>query len=470
MSPILDIALTVGSGLVLAYLVVVASAYVVATAVALPALVRLRRWQVSRHVDEAASAASTPPVTLVAPMYNEAAVCVEAVRALLGVDYSNKEILVVADGCTDDTVARLVAAFRLVPVARIPTETLPTKPVREVYRSRDRPNLWLVDKENGGKADALNVGVNHCRTPLVCTLDGDSLLGRDAIQRAVRPFLEDATTVAVGGTIGIVNDCTVRHGRVTHVRMPRKWTARFQVLEYVRAFSAARVGWDAVGATLIISGAFGVFRREAIVAVGGLREGLVGEDFELTLRLHRYYRERGLPYRISFAPDAVSWTECPATLGVLGRQRDRWHRGGAEAVWLHRGMLFNPRYGRIGLVAMPVFLLVEILGPVAEMLGYGVVAVAWLTGALHPTLAGLLLLLAVALGVAQSIAAVALDEFAFRRYRSARDIGLLLLLTVAENAGYRQLTVLWRLRGLWKFLRKDTSWGVMTRTGFSTTP
>ena len=470
MSAFLDLAVRFGTGLILAYFVVVVSNYVIATAVALPALVRLRRWQASRHVDEAASAASTPPVTLVAPMYNEAAVCVEAVRALLGVDYSNKEILVVADGCTDDTVARLAEAFRLAPAARIPTESLHTAAVREVYRSRDRPNLWLVDKENGGKADALNVGVNHCRTPLVCTLDGDSLLGRDAIQRAVRPFLEDATTVAVGGTIGIVNDCTVRHGRVTRVRMPRRWLARFQVLEYVRAFSAARVGWDAGGATLIISGAFGVFRREALVAVGGLREGLVGEDFELTLRLHRYYRERGLPYRISFAPDAVSWTECPTTLGVLGRQRDRWHRGGAEAVWLHRRMLFNPRYGRIGLVAMPVFLLVEVLGPVAEMLGYVAVVVAWLTGTLHPVLAGLLLLLAVALGVAQSIAAVALDEFAFRRYRSARDIGLLLLMTVAENLGYRQLTVWWRLRGVWKFLRKDTSWGVMTRTGFSTTP
>ncbi len=470
MSPFLHLALKVGSGLVLTYLVVVAATYVIATAMALPALVRLRRWQGSRHVDEAASAASTPPVTLVAPMYNEAAVCVEAVRALLGVDYSNKEILVVADGCTDGTVARLVQAFRLDPAARIPAESLPTKRVREVYRSRDRPNLWVVDKENGGKADALNVGINYCRTPLVCTLDGDSLLGRDAIQRAVRPFLEDATTVAVGGTIGIVNDCTVRHGRVTQVRMPRRWLPRFQVLEYVRAFSAARVGWDAGGATLIISGAFGVFRRDALVAVGGLREGLVGEDFELTLRLHRYHRERGLPYRIAFAPDAVSWTECPATLGVLGRQRDRWHRGGAEAVWLHRRMLFNPRYGRIGLVAMPVFLLVEILGPVAEMLGYVAVAVAWLTGALNPTLAGLLLLLAVALGVAQSIAAVALDEFAFRRYRSTGSLGLLLLLTVAENLGYRQLTVWWRLRGVWKFLRKDTSWGVMTRTGFSTAP
>lgn len=470
LAALLAAALRLGSGLLLGYFVLVVSNYVLATAVALPALVRLRRWRTSVHVDEAASAASTPPVTLVAPMFNEAAVCVEAVRALLGVDYASKEVLVVCDGCTDDTVARLTAAFRLVPVPRTPTAGLATRPVREVYRSRDRPELWLVDKDNGGKADALNVGINHCRTPLVCTLDGDSLLGRDAITRAVRPFLDDATTVAVGGSIGIVNDCTVRHGRVTRVRMPRAWLARFQVLEYVRAFSSARVGWDAGRALLVVSGAFGVFRREALVAVGGLREGLVGEDFELTLRLHRHYRERGLPYRVAFAPDAVSWTECPVTRGVLGRQRDRWHRGGFEAVWMHRRMLFNPRYGRIGLVALPVFLLVELLGPVAEALGYVAFVAAWLCGALNAPMAGLLLGLALALGVAQSVAAVALDEFAFRRYPATRDVALLLALALAENVGYRQLTVWWRLRGVWKFLRNDTSWGVMTRTGFTTVP
>ena len=205
-----------------------------------------------------------------------------------------------------------------------------------------------------------------------------------------------------------------------------------------------------------------------MVAVGVLERHTVGEDFELTLKLHRYHRDRGLPYRTAFAPDAVSWTECPATLEVLARQRDRWHRGGFEVVWRHRRMLFNPRYGRIGLVSLPVFFLVEMLGPVVEALGYAAFVLAFALGALDAETAGLLF--ALALGIAQSVAAVALETFAFRRYRSARDLGLLLLLTVIENVGYRQLTVLWPLNGLWKFLRKDTSWGVMTRTGFATQP
>ena len=444
--------------------------YVVTTALALPALVRMRRWSASFHVDEAAAAASTPPVTLIAPMYNEETVCVEAVRALLGVDYASKEILVVNDGSKDGTVVRLTEAFRLVPALRAPVADIDTAPVRAAYRSLDRPDLWLIDKDNGGRSDAINVGINHCRTPLLCTLDGDSILDPDAIHRAVRPFLEDATTVAVGGTIGIVNDCTVYHGRVTNVRMPRSWPARFQVLEYIWAFSASRVGWAAARALPLISGAFGLFRREAVVAVGGLERHTVGEDFEMTMKLHRYHRDRKIPYRIDFAPDAVSWTECPPTLKVLGRQRDRWHRGAFEVVTKHRAMLFNPRYGRIGLVSLPVFVLVELCGPIAEVLGYVALLVSWLTGALNAPAALLLLAVAASLGVAQSVAAIALQEYAFRRYRRIGDVALLIFLTVVENVGYHQLSVIWRLHGLWKFLRKDTSWGEMTRTGFTTQP
>ena len=468
MTDVFSFALWAGGTLMLAYFGLVVLGYVVTTAIAFPALVRMRRWAASFHVDEAASAASSPPVTLVAPMYNESAVCVEAVRALLGVDYASKEILVVNDGSKDDTVARLTEAFRLVPALRPQTAAIATADVRGVFRSLDRPDLWLIDKDNGGKSDAINVGINHCRTPLLCTLDGDSLLGADALHRAVRPFLDDATTVAVGGTIGIVNDCTVRHGRVVAVRMPRSWAARFQVLEYVRSFSSSRVGWAAAQALPMISGAFGVFRRDALVAVGGLENGMVGEDFELTLKLHRYHRDHGLPYRISYVPDAVSWTECPSSLDVLARQRDRWHRGGFEVVWQHRAMLLNPRYGRIGMVSLPVFLAVEMLGPVVEAVSYIAFVVAYALGMLNAPVALLLLALALALGVAQSVAAIALDVFAFRRYHAGRDLALLLLLSVVENVGYRQLTVVWRLHGLWKFLRKDSSWGEMTRTGFTT--
>ena len=451
----------------LAFVALVVGHYLVGAGIALVALVRLRRALGARTVTEIATSASLPPITLLVPMYNEGVVAVEAIHALLAVAYPAREVLVIDDGSTDDTVARIAEAFGLDEVVRAPSAALTYAPVERVYRSRTRPDLWLLSKANGGgKADAVNAGLAYVRTPLFCMLDGDSLLAQDALLRAVRPFLDDARTVAVGGTIGIVNGSRVRHGQIEELRMPRSWVARFQVLEYIRAFVAARSAWAHVGALAIVSGAFGLFRRDAVVALGGLDDETVGEDMELVLRLHRSLREAGTPYRIGYAPDAVSWTECPETTAVLGRQRDRWHRGLAQILWRHRAMIGNPRYGRIGLLAMPAYLLIELLGPVVEALGYVALVVCLALGLVDVPLALLLLGLAVALGVMQSIAAVALEQLAFRRYTRLRDVALLLGLAVVENVGYRQLTVFWRLKGLVSAFRKKQAWGVMTRTGF----
>ena len=462
--------LAVADWAVLAFVALVSAHYLVSAGLALVALVRFRRRMDAFHVEDAGVAAAVPPITLLVPMYNEGVVAVEAVHALLGVAYPTKEVLVIDDGSKDDTLDRLIEAFDLVPAARpLLAPNVPHQPVHAAFRSRQRPELWVIAKANGGsKADAVNAGLAYCRTPLFCMLDGDSLLAPDALHRAVRPFLEDTRTVAVGGTIGIVNGCRVRQGRVEDIRMPASWLARFQVLEYLRAFAAARVAWDHVGALLIVSGAFGLFRRDAVVELGGLDDETVGEDMELVLRLHRTHREAGRPYRVAYAPDAVSWTECPESRAVLGRQRDRWHRGLAQILWRHRRMLLNPRYGRVGLLAYPAFVFVELLGPVVEALGLIGLVVATALGVLDVPLALLLLALALVLGLAQSVAAVALEQIAFRRYTRLQDLGLLLFLALVENVGYRQLTVLWRLRGLVSYVRKRSAWGEMTRTGFQT--
>lgn len=455
---------------VLGFIVLVVGHYAAGAVLALVALVKLRRRLTVTHVEEVASAATLPPITLLVPMYNEGVVAVEAVHALLGVEYPTKEVLVIDDGSTDDTLASLDEAFDLAEAVRLPTSGVEHAPVAHVFQSRTRPDLWVLTKANGGsKADAVNAGLAYCRTPLFCMLDGDSLLARDALLRAVRPFLENARTVAVGGTVGIVNGSRVRHGQVEELRMPRSWIARFQVLEYIRAFAASRTAWDHLGALLIVSGAFGLFRREPVVALGGLDDATVGEDMELILRLHRSLREAGTPYRISYAPDAISWTECPETAAVLGRQRDRWHRGLAQILWRHKRMFLNPRYGRAGTLAFPIYVGVELLGPVVEAVGYVGFAVFLALGLIDVPLALLLLALAVVLGVAQSVAAVALEQLAFRRYTRLQDLGMLLFLAVAENFGYRQMTVWWRIQGLVSFFRKRSVWGVMTRTGFQTT-
>ena len=451
---------------VLTYFLLLHLVYLGTTLFAFGALKRYAMRLKSLDLTDLISSAWAPPITLIAPAFNEEATCVESVRSLLTLEYPEFDILVVNDGSTDGTMDRLVEEFELEEAPRLATAEVPSAPVRRVLRSRRHPRLWVIDKENGGKADALNAGLNHCQTPLFCAMDADSLLEPGALIRIVRPFLEDATTVAAGGVLRIANGCVVRGGRVVDVRLPKSLLARFQVLEYLRAFLVARMGWDALNATLVISGAFGIFRRDMVVAAGGYSTDTVGEDMELVVRLHRHCRENEIPYRIHFVPDPVAWTECPEELGVLSRQRDRWQRGLVQSLTRHQRMLFNPKFGRVGVFAFPFFYFLEMMGPVIEALGYVSFGVTIAMGRANWPILLAFLAVAIVLGGVLSLAAVALEELSFRRYPRLSDLLHLFVLALFENFGYRQLGVWWRLKGTFSAMRGVQSWGSMTRKGF----
>ena len=453
--------------LVLGYFVALNTGYLLSSLAAFQALRRYTRRLRALDLSDLLASAGMPPITLVAPAYNEEATCVDAIRSLLMLSYAEFEVIVVNDGSRDDTFGRLRAAFDLVPANRLASGTLPTAAIAQVYRSEGHRNLWVIDKANGGKADALNAGLNYTRTPLFCAIDADSLLERDALTRIVRPFLEDRTTVAAGGIIRIANGCVVQDGSVISIGLPSELLPRLQVLEYLRAFLAGRMGWEAINSTLIISGAFGVFRRDVVLGAGGYAVDTVGEDMELVVRLHRYCRERKQPYRIAFVPDPVAWTECPNRIAVLRRQRDRWQRGLIESLTRHRVMLFNPRYGRIGLLAYPFFFFLEMLGPAIELAGYLAFLATVLAGRASGAYVVGFLTLAFVLGTVLSIAAVALEELSFHRYPKTRDLANLIWLGVVENFGYRQLTIMWRMGGTLSALRRKHGWGRMERQGFA---
>lgn len=417
-------------------------------------------------LEELAGEGGIPPATLIVPAYNEEKTCLEATRSFLSLNYPNHEILLVNDGSKDDTLGVLREAFDLKLAPRFPTSEIPTSEVRAIYQSRTHPKLWVVDKENGGRSDAINVGINYCRTPLFCATDADSLLEKDALLRVARPFLEDDRTVASGGIIRIANGCRIRDGGVEEVRLPKNWLARFQVLEYLRSFLAGRVGWDALDIMFLISGAFGMFRRDLVAELGGLDTDSIGEDLELTVRIHRYCRDREMPYRVAFVPDPVAWTEAPDTMRLLGSQRDRWQRGLIDTMLLHRDMLFNPKYGRIGMVAYPYFFFLEMLGPVVEMAGYVVFVVMLALGLVSLPFAIAFLLIAIILGTILSVFSVGLEEISFRRYTRFSDLLKLFGLALIENFGYRQLQTFYRVRGIWSHLRGKKGWGTMERKGF----
>jgi cellulose synthase/poly-beta-1,6-N-acetylglucosamine synthase-like glycosyltransferase len=452
--------------LVLIYFVVLNSTYLLTSITAFRSLRRYSRRLKTVNVVQLIRSGAALPVTLVAPAYNEEASCVDATRALLTLDYPDYEVVVVNDGSTDATLERLIEAFALEEAPRFPSAGLPTAPVRATYRSPHYRNLWVLDKENGKKADAINAGLNLVRTPLFCVIDSDSLLEPQALMRVSRPFLEDVRTIAAGGIIRIANGTTVEKGRIQDVRLPKNLLARFQVLEYLRTFHSGRLGWAEMNATMIISGAFGLFRRSVVVEAGGFATNTVGEDMELVVRLHRYCHDNGMPYRIVYIPDPVAWTECPETIRTLARQRDRWQRGLVDTLTRHRSMLLRPRYGTVGLLSFPYFYFLEMIGPVIEGAGYVAFVATIVLGLASWPYVAAFLALAVIFGVALSVAALGLEELSFRRYKRTGDMVRLFWLAVAENFGYRQLNAWWRLRGMWSALRGKTAWGEQQRKGF----
>lgn len=413
-------------------------------------------------------AEASPPIALLAPAYNEALTIVQSVRSLLSLRYPSFEVIVINDGSSDATLQVLIDAYDLQPAQRHFDRALEHQPIRGVYAASHQPRLIVVDKENGGKADALNAGINVSRAPIFCSMDADSLLEPDALLRAVRPFVEDPErTVAVGGTVRIANGCLIRDGQVLEVRPPRNVLALLQTVEYLRAFLMARLAWSRINTLTIISGAFGLFRRARVVEVGGYTRGTVGEDMELVVKLHRLMRDQGRPYRVGFVPEPVCWTEAPEDLRVLGRQRARWHRGALETFERHWDVMFRPRYGRLGPVGFGYILLVDVLGPVVELLGYLLIPAFWALGLLSTDYLLAFLAVTFTFGVVISVGSLALEESELRRFPHARHLLLLTAVAVLENFGYRQLNNLWRLRGLWQYLRRSQSWGTMTRKGFT---
>ncbi len=451
--------------LLLLYFLLLNFVYLTNSILAFGALRRQARRLKLFDIDDLVHAEAALPVTVIIPGFNEEAVCINSVLSALELKYPNYAILFVNDGSLDATLERLAKAYDLEPATRIPTSDLPTARVRGIYHSRRHANLWVIDKENAGKSDALNAGINQCQTPLFCAIDSDTLLEPQAITRLSRPFLEDDATIATGGIVRILNGCVVEHGTVQEIRLPRRWIAKFQVLEYLRSFLAGRMGWEVLDATLIISGALGLFHRGVVVEAGGYATDTVGEDMELVPRLHGHCRAKGRPYRVTFVPDPVAWTECPEDLRTLRTQRDRWQRGLMDALSRHRHMLFNWRYGKVGLLAFPYLYFLEMLGPVIEICGYIAFALLVLLGKASPAFILTFTLVAVVLGIAISIAAVILEELSFRRYPRTRDLLELMLLAVLENFGYRQLMTYWRFRGVASALLRRKAWGHMHRTG-----
>jgi len=414
-----------------------------------------------------------PPVTILAPAHNEEKSIRVAVRNLLDLDYPELEVIVINDGSADRTLEELREEFRLRRVRAVYIQQVANAPVRSLYRSDVDPRLLVIDKEPGGsKADAVNAGLNAATSPYVCVVDADSVLERDALLRIMVPVLADpGRVVCVGGIVRVLNGSEIEGGRLRRVRLPRKSIEVIQVVEYLRAFLIGREAWARGNMLMIISGAFGLFRTDLVRAIGGYRSRTVGEDFDLVLRLHRHLREKGADYYIQFVPDPVCWTEVPSDLRSLARQRSRWQKGLLDVLLSNRDMLFRPRYGRIGWLALPYMWLFELLAPAIELGGIVTIALAAWFGVLSRGFFLQFFIFGYAFATVISIGSVLQEELTYKRYSDWQDVVRLVSYCFLEHFPYRQLHMIWRLQGLWQYMRGDVAWKPLKRQGMqSATP
>ncbi|MDL2236523.1 glycosyltransferase [Christensenellaceae bacterium OttesenSCG-928-K19] len=402
------------------------------------------------------------PVSILVPAFNEEITIIDTVESLLNLKYTEYEIVVINDGSEDNTSQVLIDRFGLKQVARPARLSVPCNEIINVYENMDKVRITLVNKKNGGKADALNAGINICRFPLFACIDADSMLQDDSIRIVAEPFLENDDTIAVGGNIKISNDVIIENGQVVETNIPKKPIILFQMIEYLRVFLASRVALNSINGNLIISGAFGLYKKAAAINVGGYTPGVIGEDMEIIVKMHAFYRKNKIPYMIYYAPDAICWTQAPEKLSVLRRQRRRWHEGMGQSLGSHMFMFFNPHYGTVGTVAFPYFVLFEYITPILEVAGIVTIVLSYFLGLLNVQFFIMYLLIYMGFSMIVSLISLLLDRYIFPTHSTPRLTAKLVLFAFLESFGYRQFCSLCRLGAFIGFNKNQ--WGKMERT------
>lgn len=423
------------------------------------------------NYDAILSSPFAPSVSVVAPAYNESLTIVENVKALLALYYPNYEIVIVNDGSKDKTLEMVIAAFDLELVPYVVDYKIPCAEIRGVYKSKKKSfnNLTIIDKVNGGKADALNAGINISKGDYFIAIDVDSIIDPYALQKLVKPFLEetDRRVIATGGVIRIANSCVIKDGQLIEINVPNQFLPRCQVIEYNRAFLMGRLAWSRMDGLLLISGALGLFDKEIVINCGGYFPKTVGEDMELVVRMRKYMTNQKEKYRVVYIPDPLCWTEAPSSYKILGRQRNRWTRGTIDTLFLHWNIFCNPRYGFMGLISHPFWVFFEWLAPIIEFIGLVYFFFIAILGEPNWPFFFVLLFFVYFFSIAFSTYAILYDHLTFHRYKKRWMIAKLVLTAWIEPLLFHPFIVYWALRGnIDYFIRKKSGWGQMTRSGF----
>lgn len=419
------------------------------------------------------SSSISPSISIIAPAYNETLNIVENVRSLLSNYYANYDVIIVNDGSNDDSLEKLINAYDLVKVEYIINNQIPTKPLRKgVFKSTNPAfeKLIVIDKENGGKADALNTGLNISSNKYVACIDVDCLLVEDALLKMIKPFLEttDKKVIAAGGVIQIANSCTIKDGKLLDVNLPTNMLVRGQILEYLRSFLMGRMAWSKLNGLLVISGAFGLFDKKITIEIGGYDTKTVGEDMEIIVRMRRHMEEQKIKYKVAYIPDPLCWTEAPDNYKTFISQRNRWTRGTIETLKKHKKIGFNPRYRSLGLISYPYWLIYERLAPVIEVTGIIYFLYLLITKAVKWDYALAFLVVAYLFTVLFSIITIITEELTSHQYKK-KGVGFHLITTAFLEPIINHPFILYAaIKGNFDYyFNKEIKWGVMLRKGMT---
>ncbi|WP_456462696.1 glycosyltransferase family 2 protein [Lutibacter sp.] len=417
------------------------------------------------------SSDAAPSISIIAPAYNESLNIVENVRSLLSNHYVNYDVIIINDGSKDDSLEKLIEAYDLVNVNYLINQQISTQPLRKgVYKSTNPAfeKLIVVDKENGGKADALNMGLNISNSKYVACIDVDCLLLEDALQKMVKPFLEatEKKVVATGGVIRIANSSIIKDGKLMDVNLPTKLIEKAQILEYLRSFLLGRMAWSRLNGLLVISGAFGMFDKQIAIEVGGYDISTVGEDMEIIVRIRRYLEEKKVNYKVAYIPDPLCWTEAPDNYKIFISQRNRWTRGTIEVLRKHRKIAFNPNYRNLGLLSYPYWLIFERFAPVIEVIGIVYFGILIALSEVKWDYALAFFILAYLFTLLLSLGAIFSEELTYHQYKKKKTGLKLIIISLLEPFVLHPFILYAAVRGnLDYFFNKKKKWGEMTRKG-----
>ena len=422
---------------------------------------------------EILSSTVSPSISIIAPAYNESLNIIENVRSLLSSHYVNYDVIIVNDGSKDNSLELLIEAYDLVKVDYLINQQIPTKPLRAgVFKSTNPAfeKLIVVHKENGGKSDALNVGLNISSSKYVACIDVDCLLLEDSLQKMIKPFLELTGTkvIASGGVIRIANSCIIKDGKLQEVNFPNNLVVRAQILEYLRAFLLGRMAWSRLNGLLVISGAFGIFDKKVAISVGGYDTNTVGEDMEIIVRMRRHMEEQNVKYKVAYIPDPLCWTEAPDNYKIFISQRNRWTRGTIETLRKHRRIGFNPKYRSLGMLSYPYWFFFERMAPVIEVVGILFFSILVMLQSVRWDYALAFFVVAYLFSITFTLVAIFSEELTFHEYKK-KGTGLkLITMAILEPIILHPFVLYAAIRGNYDYyFNKKKKWGVMVRKGMN---